>query len=154
GREGLHGILSRGQVGPPWFSWRRRPSKNKQQGQQRATIKALPTSTQPPSPLQYDEPLHYNEQKAGRGQAPPLQYNDDTDSSNVGAPLAGALGVGMAPFEMRMDSLASQLIDPLNGLADLQARRLKVVDNQVFRHDPLRMLRAVRIMMRYQLQID
>ncbi len=70
----------------------------------RATIKVHPTSTQPPSPLQYDQALHF--------------------------------------------------IDPLHGLVDLQARRLKAVDDGIFRHDPLRMLRAVRLMMRYQLQID
>jgi tRNA nucleotidyltransferase/poly(A) polymerase len=46
------------------------------------------------------------------------------------------------------------LIDPLHGLSDLQARCLKAVDDQVFHHDPLRMLRAVRLMMRYQLQLD
>jgi putative nucleotidyltransferase with HDIG domain len=50
--------------------------------------------------------------------------------------------------------LESWLIDPLDGLSDLQARRLKAVDDQIFRHDPLRMLRAVRLMMRYQLQLD
>ena len=52
------------------------------------------------------------------------------------------------------DFLGSWLIDPLDGLSDLQARRLKAVDDQVFNHDPLRMLRAVRLMTRYQLQID
>ncbi|HYB00820.1 MAG TPA: HD domain-containing protein [Ktedonobacteraceae bacterium] len=46
------------------------------------------------------------------------------------------------------------LIDPLNGLSDLQARCLKAVNDLVFRHDPLRMLRAVRLVMRYQLQLD
>jgi poly(A) polymerase len=51
-------------------------------------------------------------------------------------------------------AIGSRLIDPLNGLADLQARRLKAVDDHVFRHDPLRMLRAVRLMMRYQLHIE
>jgi poly(A) polymerase len=70
----------------------------------RATIKVHPTSTQPLSPLQYDQALHF--------------------------------------------------IDPLNGLIDLQARRLKAVDDGIFRHDPLRMLRAVRLMMRYQFQMD
>ncbi len=53
-----------------------------------------------------------------------------------------------------VDFLGSWLIDPLDGLSDLQARRLKAVDDQIFRHDPLRMLRAVRLMMRYQLQLD
>jgi tRNA nucleotidyltransferase/poly(A) polymerase len=98
--------------------------------------------SQPPQPIPQGDregtPLQFNEQ--------PLQYHEDTDSTNVGAGLAPALGMDFV--------FASQLIDPLNGLADLQARRLKAVDNQVFRHDPLRMLRAVRIMMRYQLQID
>jgi poly(A) polymerase len=47
-----------------------------------------------------------------------------------------------------------QLIDPLNGLADIQARQLRAVDNDIFRHDPLRMLRAVRLKARYQLSID
>ena len=45
-------------------------------------------------------------------------------------------------------------IDPLHGMADIQARRLKAVDGEVFRHDPLRMLRAVRLMMRYRLSMD
>ncbi len=46
------------------------------------------------------------------------------------------------------------LIDPLNGLSDLQTRHLKAVNDQVFHHDPLRMLRAVRLITRYQLQLD
>ena len=45
-------------------------------------------------------------------------------------------------------------IDPLHGIADLKARRLKAVDSEVFRHDPLRMLRAVRLMAHYSLKID
>ena len=45
-------------------------------------------------------------------------------------------------------------IDPLHGVGDIVARRLKAVDGEVFRHDPLRMLRAVRLMMRYTLEMD
>jgi poly(A) polymerase len=56
------------------------------------------------------------------------------------------------PGATGMDRL--HLIDPLHGVADLEARRLKAVDEDAFRRDPLRMLRAVRQMMRYQLQID
>jgi len=89
---------------PPWFAWRRWLSMSRRYTHPRATIKAHPTSTQPPSPLQYDRALHF--------------------------------------------------IDPLNGVVDLQAHRLKAADDQIFRHDPLRMLRAVRLMMRYQLQMD
>ena len=81
---------------------------------------------------------------------------------NVGATLAvargtgaGELGTGALAQETGTGSLGTlNLIDPLNGLADLQARRLKAVDDHIFRHDPLRMLRAVRLMMRYQLQIE
>ena len=45
-------------------------------------------------------------------------------------------------------------IDPLHGIADIDARRLKAVDNHIFQRDPLRLLRAVRLMMRYHLSID
>lgn len=46
------------------------------------------------------------------------------------------------------------LIDPFHGIADIEARRLRAVHDGVFRDDPLRMLRAVRLMMRYRLSID
>ena len=58
-------------------------------------------------------------------------------------------------FELNGETdLFLHLVDPLNGLSDLQARYLKAANDQVFHHDPLRMLRAVRLMMRYQLQLD
>ncbi|MGZ3624620.1 MAG: HD domain-containing protein [Ktedonobacteraceae bacterium] len=94
---------------------------------------------------------HHNEAHPpypeGDRKGAPLLYNEGTNSNIVGASLAGALGDGMG-------TLGSWLIDPLDSLSDLQAHRLKAVDDQVFRHDPLRMLRAVRLMTRYQLQID
>ncbi len=46
------------------------------------------------------------------------------------------------------------LIDPLHGLDDLAARRVRVVDTEVFRHDPLRILRALRLARRYSLTLD
>lgn len=64
------------------------------------------------------------------------------ESRNVVVPLAGTTHY-MPSF-----------IDPLHGIADLKARRLKAVDSDAFRHDPLRMLRAVRLMGRYQLSMD
>lgn len=45
------------------------------------------------------------------------------------------------------------LIDPLHGLEDLRQLQLRAVDNQVFCHDPLRMLRALRFARRYHLTI-
>src|SRR5207247_1396920 len=81
--------------------------------EQRATVKTHPTSTQQPSPL---------------------HDNEGNDSYIVGAPLAGALGDGMgAPWGVmgtprdgvgtlgdRMGAIGSWLIDPLDGLSDLQ----------------------------------
>ena len=65
------------------------------------------------------------------------------------------LGEGGA-LEKDRDGRMARLhcIDPLNGVADIAARRLKAVDSEVFRHDPLRMLRAVRLMARYHLTMD
>jgi poly(A) polymerase len=45
-------------------------------------------------------------------------------------------------------------IDPCNGISDILAQRIRAVNNDVFRHDPLRMLRAIRLMARYHLSID
>ncbi len=49
---------------------------------------------------------------------------------------------------------SGQIIDPLHGQRDLQARRLRAVERHIFQHDPLRMLRAVRLAARYHLTID
>jgi poly(A) polymerase len=45
-------------------------------------------------------------------------------------------------------------IDPLHGIADLKAWRLRAVDATIFKHDALRLLRAIRFRMRYQLTIE
>ncbi len=45
-------------------------------------------------------------------------------------------------------------LDPLHGLDDLAQRKLKAVADNVFQNDPLRLLRAVRFMMRYQLTLE
>lgn len=46
------------------------------------------------------------------------------------------------------------LIDPCHGRADLERRVLRAVDAEVFSHDPLRMLRALRQARRYALTLD
>ena len=45
-------------------------------------------------------------------------------------------------------------IDPLNGVADLKAHILRAVNDRVFQDDPLRMLRAIRFLMCYQLTLE
>src|SRR5262249_47511892 len=86
-----------------------------------------------------DEVVRYLKQlpasgEEGRPQGSPLPYTDSPDRSMVGATLA----VGL---------------DPVGGLADIAARRLRAVDDDIFKHDPLRMLRAVRLMMRYRMSM-
>jgi poly(A) polymerase len=46
------------------------------------------------------------------------------------------------------------LIDPLEGLADLQARLVRAVDETAFDADPLRMLRAVRLVAELGLRLE
>jgi len=79
-----------------------------------------------------------------------LQQRDFTINA-IAAPLIEAVRYVESN---RKSDLFLHLVDPLNGLSDLQARCLKAVNDLVFRHDPLRMLRAVRLVMRYQLQLD
>src|SRR5579859_616055 len=52
------------------------------------------------------------------------------------------------------EALTLHLIDPLHGEKDLRARRLKAVNTAIFQADPLRMLRAARLMVRYQFSLD
>ena len=43
------------------------------------------------------------------------------------------------------DLLANRLLDPARGVLDLRRRRIRAISEGVFRDDPLRMLRAVRL---------
>ncbi len=45
-------------------------------------------------------------------------------------------------------------IDPLHGTNDLASKQLRMVHDRVFQIDPLRILRAVRFMRRYQLTLE
>jgi len=49
---------------------------------------------------------------------------------------------------------AGGVIDPLGGLADLQARRLRAVSSKVFRNDAVRLVRAVRLEAELQFGLD
>lgn len=67
--------------------------------------------------------------------------------------LAAPLGDVVQFLRGSPGEIETLLIDPLHGYRDLQARRLRAVDDEVFRHDPLRMLRALRLTQRYRLTI-
>jgi tRNA nucleotidyltransferase (CCA-adding enzyme) len=52
------------------------------------------------------------------------------------------------------DPLAGEIIDPFGGAADLEARRLRVVDPETFVEDSLRVLRAAQFAARFRLTLD
>ena len=52
-------------------------------------------------------------------------------------------------FEMEIEK---KLLDPFGGRKDLQNRVLRVVDEKTFQEDPLRVLRAVQFVARFELQ--
>jgi poly(A) polymerase len=62
------------------------------------------------------------------------------------------------PFTSLLAHLSTQapltVIDPFSGRADLHTRTLRAVDANVFRTDPLRLLRAVRFLIHYHLSLD
>ncbi len=53
-----------------------------------------------------------------------------------------------------MDPLTDEMIDPTNGKADLEKRILRVVDPVLFGDDPLRVLRALQFVARFDLVVD
>jgi tRNA nucleotidyltransferase (CCA-adding enzyme) len=52
------------------------------------------------------------------------------------------------------DPLTGEIVDPFGGRADLEARRLRVVDPRTFVDDSLRVLRAVQFAARFELTVD
>ncbi len=55
---------------------------------------------------------------------------------------------------MMLDPLTGELIDPAGGRTDLEAGRLRVVDEDTFGEDSLRVLRAMQFAARFALHID
>jgi hypothetical protein len=65
-------------------------------------------------------------------------------------PLKGELADDLRTRDFTVNAIArpaagGPLLDPLGGVADLEARRLRAVSGTVFADDPLRLLRAVRL---------
>ncbi len=89
-------------------------------------------------------PLH------GETLAEDLRARDFTLNA-MGAPLATVLE--RLANSGSLQGVDFPFIDPLHGAADLHKRLLRAVDAEVFRHDPLRMLRALRQARRYTLTI-
>jgi poly(A) polymerase len=71
----------------------------------------------------------------------------------------GSLEADLALRDFTLNAIAEPLeggapIDPLGGLADLSARRLRVAGPGAFAEDPLRVLRLVRLAVEMDLQAD
>ncbi len=75
-----------------------------------------------------------------------VQQRDFTMNA-IASPLVGAV-------QSLTSGAPLPLIDPLHGNADLATRTLRAVSDSIFQSDPLRMLRAVRFSMSYQLTIE
>jgi tRNA nucleotidyltransferase/poly(A) polymerase len=74
-------------------------------------------------------------------------------------PLKGSIEDDLATRDFTVNAIARALpggeeVDPLGGRADLEARVLRAVSDDVFRDDPLRLLRAVRLEDELGLRLD
>ena len=74
-------------------------------------------------------------------------------------PLPGSIEDDLATRDFTINAIARPLaggepIDPFGGQADLEERRLRAVGESVFRDDPLRLLRAVRLEDELDLRLD
>lgn len=52
------------------------------------------------------------------------------------------------------DPLTGKIVDPFHGVDDLQSKTLRVVDEETFVDDPLRVLRAMQFVGRFELVVD
>ncbi len=55
---------------------------------------------------------------------------------------------------MMYDPVTEVLIDPFHGLADLEKRVLRVIDKDTFTEDPLRVMRGVQFVARFDLAVE
>ena len=55
---------------------------------------------------------------------------------------------------LNFDPLSDEMVDPYKGLVDLQQRILRVVDEDTFVEDSLRVLRAVQFAARFALTLE
>ena len=78
-----------------------------------------------------------------------LRQRDFTINA-IAVPFANAV----EHFSDNASPSALPLIDPLHGADDLRSHCLRVVNDDVFKHDTLRLLRAIRFMISYRLTPD
>ncbi|GCE27846.1 polynucleotide adenylyltransferase [Dictyobacter alpinus] len=70
----------------------------------------------------------------------------------IAAPLGAVVDLLMT--RASLEGIADLAIDPLHGIADLATRTLRVTSETALQKDPLRLLRAMRFTLQYQLKIE
>ncbi len=63
-----------------------------------------------------------------------------------------AIAVDLSKLEAHLS--LEDLIDPLNGIGDLQEKRIRATGDMIFREDPVRLLRALRLAAEYGFTIE
>ena len=53
-----------------------------------------------------------------------------------------------------IDVMTGEVIDPFNGVSDIENGVLRMVDSETFKEDPLRVFRAIQFMARFALKLD
>ena len=96
-----------------------------------------------------DVALPRRESKTGRGHKG-FVIEGDPDLS----PADAARRRDFTVNAISRDPLTGDIIDPFDGRADLEARRLRVVDPVRFGDDSLRVLRALQFAARFELSVD
>ncbi|HUF46625.1 MAG TPA: hypothetical protein VMM93_02355 [Vicinamibacterales bacterium] len=96
-----------------------------------------------------DVALPRRESKAGRGHKG-FVVEGDPSLSFEDAARRRDFTINAISFDPR----TGEIIDPFEGRADLEARRLRVVDPRAFGDDSLRVLRALQFTARFELSVD
>ena len=99
--------------------------------------------------LNWDVALPRREMKTGEGHKGFEVVPDPTMSIE-----AAARRRDLTINSMSMDPLSGEIIDPLNGIADLQAGILRMADPNTFGDDPLRALRVAQFAARFDFDVE
>lgn len=118
-------------------------------GQSFGVIKFTPYPVTPDDPITYDISLPRRERSTGHGHT---DFAVDFDPS-----LPVDIDLGRRDFSinaMARDLRDRTLVDPYGGLIDLENRTIKMVFDNSFVEDPLRMLRAIQFAARFEFSIE
>lgn len=118
-------------------------------GKSFGVIKFTPRGQQVDSPVTFDISLPRKEISTG------LAHRDFEVDFDPNLPVEqDLLRRDFSMNAMARDMASNQLVDPYGGLKDLQNKTIRMVSENSFREDPLRMLRAVQFAARFEFEIE